>query len=751
MKKHDYILNNRKNKNLPIKYPLNQERSSGTQLRTYRLALTADNSYHAYFGNTDTATMSNLVIAVNRVNQVYESEVDIRFILIANNDQLILDPPLAIGAPNTASLARNQVIIDSIIGSANYDIGHYFTVSTGGLAYHSVTCRPGWKARGGTGRPIPVGDAFFIDFVCHEIGHQMGAHHTYNQISANCVLSQWISATAFEPGSGSTIMGYAGICGVADLQTNSDPHFHTGSFDEIFTYTQTDSGNTCPTTIATGNTPPTVDVGIDYSIPTETPFFLGGTGTDANGDPITFCWEEIDIGPSGVWNTPVGNAPVFRSFLPTIDSVRIFPKIEALVRNVNYIGEILPTYARILNFRLTVRDNRAGGGGVTYNDASKLVSLVPGGPFEVNVPNVAMNWKAESIDTVKWDPGVSTAAPISCSLVDIFLSVDSGYTYPYLLKSHTPNDGIEAVLIPDTVTDIARIKVQSIGNIFFDISDVNFSIINNPITVSANVSQITCNGFGNGAIDQTISGASPPVTHHWSNGAVTEDIIGLTPGFYSDTIRDGFSEMHVVTYYITEPLLLAATCSSNPATCSYLADGNSSTIVSGGTLPYAYLWSNGDTTAIADALLAGTYSVIVTDSNGCTVSCSTSVSAPSAIVATILGIDPIPCAGGHGCVIVSASGGIPPYSNTGFLCGLFAGHHDIIVTDAAGCSSSPVGVDLVEPSMLAHPYATCAHYLSWKYNLHQCCSNRRYSSLCTLSVPSDTLWNSCRCTFLQYC
>ncbi|MBK9400182.1 MAG: T9SS type A sorting domain-containing protein [Bacteroidetes bacterium] len=702
MNRHDYIRTNRKNKKSSEKEPhQNQERSSGTQLRTYRLAMTADTSYCNYFGNTDSAIMSNIVIAINRVNQVYESEVDIRFIIIGNNDQLFLDPPLGLGAPTTASLLRNQVITDSIIGTANYDIGHYFTISTGGLAYHGVTCSPGWKAQGGTGRPIPVGDAFFVDYVCHEMGHQMNAHHTYNQISGNCVIGQWISATAFEPGSGSTIMSYAGICSAANLQLNSDPHFHTGSFDEIITYTQTDSGNTCASVIATGNTPPALISGIDYSIPTETPFFLSGTGSDANGDAITYCWEEIDTGPNGVWNMPSGNAPAFRSFLPTADSVRIFPKIEALVRDTTYIGEILPSYARILNFRLTVRDNRAGGSGVTYNDAPKLVSLVTGGPFHVMVPNVSMNWKAESIDTVKWNPGISIVAPVSCALVDIYLSVDSGYTYPYLLKSHTPNDGIEAVLVPDTLTDKARIKVQSVGNIFFDISNKNFSIINNPIAVSAIVTPVSCFGLGNGTIDQTISGAFPPVTHHWSNGAISEDIGGLAPGFYTDTIQDGFDEKHIISYYITEPSLLMTTCTSTAATCSYLADGNCSSITSGGSGPYSYLWSNGDTTAIADALMASTYSVIVTDINGCTVSCSTTVSAPPPIVATILGIDPIPCAGGHGCVMVSASGGIPPYSNTGTLCGLFAGHHDIIVTDVSGCASLPVGVDLVEPSMLS--------------------------------------------------
>ncbi len=699
---HDYILQNRKNKKTKEEgNQQGQEAGSGTQLRTYRLAMTADTSYCNYFGNVDADILSNMVTAVNRVNQVYESEVDIRFILIANNDQLFLDPPLGLGAPSTASLLRNQVITDSIIGQGNYDIGHYFTISTGGLAYHSVTCRPGWKARGGTGRPIPLGDAFFVDYVCHEIGHQMGAHHTYNQIASNCVLSQWNPATAFEPGSGSTIMGYAGICGVADLQQNSDPHFHTGSFDEIVTYTQTDSGNTCAAVTATGNTPPTVMTGIDYSIPTQTPFFLSGTGADANGDAITFCWEEIDTGPNGVWNLPTMNAPVFRSFLPTTDSVRIFPKIEALVRDTTYIGEIHPSYARVLNFRLTVRDNHAGGSGVTYNDSPKLVSLVSGGPFSVLVPNVPMNWKAESIDTVKWDPGISVAAPVSCSLVDIYLSVDSGYTYPYLLKSHTPNDGIEAVLVPDTLTDKARIKVQSVGNIFFDISNKNFSIINNPITVTAVVTPISCFGLTDGSIDQSITGAFPPVTHHWSNGAATEDISGLATGFYTDTIRDGFNEIHVMTYYISEPALLTVSCSSNPATCAYLADGNCSASASGGTGPFTYLWSNGDTTSVADALVSGSYSVVVTDANGCSATCSATVSAPAPIVATILGLDPIPCAGGSGCVTVVASGGIPPYTNTGTHCGLFAGHHEIIVTDASGCASLPVSVDLIEPSMLS--------------------------------------------------
>ncbi|MCX7612554.1 MAG: M12 family metallo-peptidase, partial [Ignavibacterium sp.] len=455
-----------------------ETRLIGPQLRTYRLALACTGEYATFHGGTITSVRAAMVTSVNRVVGVYEKELGIRMVLVPNNDTLIfLDPNTDPYTNNsgTAMLSQNQTTIDSRIGSANYDIGHVFSTGGGGVASLACVCVNGLKARGVTGSPQPVGDPFDIDYVAHEMGHQFGANHTFNSVTGSCSGNR-VASKAYEPGSGSTIMAYAGICGSDNLQNFSDPYFHVASYDEIVVYTNNGTGNSCAQITNTGNSAPIVTVPSGgFYIPRSTPFSLTGSATDPNGDPLTYDWQQYDLGPAGTWNNPSGNAPIFRVWNPTTSPTRTFPRLQNLLNNTTPVGEVMPTYSRTLTFRMVVRDNRAGGGGVDY---AQIQFQVDGnsGPFQVTYPNTNLTLPGLSTQTITWDVANTNLAPVNCSSVNIHLSLDGGNTFPILLASNTPNDGSETVTLPANQTTQARIRVEAVGNIFFDISNVNFSI-----------------------------------------------------------------------------------------------------------------------------------------------------------------------------------------------------------------------------------------------------------------------------------
>jgi len=457
---------------------------TGEELRTYRLACAATGEYTIFHGGTVALGLAAIVTAVNRVTGVYEREVAVRMVLVANNDLIVYTNPGTDPYSNFnggTMLGQNQANLDAVIGSANYDVGHVFSTGGGGVAFLAVICQNGFKARGVTGLPNPIGDPFYIDYVAHEMGHQFGGNHSFNGNAGSCGGGRHAS-TAYEPGSGSTIQAYAGICGSQNLQSNSDDYFHNISFVEIVNHT-TGSGNSCAQITATGNTPPTVNAGAGgFTIPISTPFILTGSATDPNGDVLTYNWEEFDLGPAGHPNSPSGNAPIFRTFDATLEPWRTFPKLSNLLNNTQTIGEILPSYARSLKFRLTVRDNRAGGGGVDYDEIQFDVTDAAG-PFLVTEPNTSVTWLGNTVQTVMWDVANTSIAPVNATDVNILLSVDGGVTYPVTLSANTSNDGAEQVLIPNDPTMEARIKVEAVGNIFFDISNEDFTIEDNPIPV----------------------------------------------------------------------------------------------------------------------------------------------------------------------------------------------------------------------------------------------------------------------------
>lgn len=461
--------------------------SVGSQIRIFRFAVACTGEYaQAATGlasPTVAQTLSAIVTTVNRVNGVYEQEVAVRLILVPNEASLVFTDPATDpfnGNDDADTLIEeSQIQIDAIIGSENYDIGHTFSTGGGGLAAYGI-CDPDYKGSGITGSNSPLGDPYDIDYVAHEVGHQFWGPHTFNAVTVNCGGGNRDNDNAVEPGSGITIMGYAGICGsVNNLANNSIPIFHTRSFQSITTAV---ASTNCQVTNPVSNTAPTVNAGSDYTIPKGTPFKLTGSATDNENNALTYCWEQNDNGPAGNWNAPTGNAAIFRSFMPETASYRYFPKLASILNNTVSKGEFLPSYARTMEFRLTVRDNNAGCGGVANDDATITVAG-NSGPFKVTAPASAVTWAATSTQTITWDVANTTAAPVNCANVSILLSTDGGLTYPTTLVASTPNDGSENITIPDVNTTTARIMVAGAGNVFFNINPINFTITKSILAV----------------------------------------------------------------------------------------------------------------------------------------------------------------------------------------------------------------------------------------------------------------------------
>lgn len=557
----------------------------GEQLFTYRLAIACTGEYAVAVNGTNASFLhSAIVTTVNRVVGVYENELSIRLVLVSNNNLIEFlnkntDP---FKGNNDASILidESQTVIDNKIGSANYDIGHTFSTGGGGLAALGVVCFNSQKASGITGNPSPKGDSYDIDYVAHEMGHQFGASHTFNTSTSGCG-SEREPNSAYEVGGGTSIMAYAGLCGTDDIQPNSNPYFHATSFDEIIDYVESSSGN-CKVASTTGNTLPKITSmsNNNANIPLNTPFTLNATATDDDGDAITYSWEEWDLGSAGAWNSGANSttAPLFKSRIPKTTGSRTFPTMERIV--ANYLpttppaateglkGETLPKVARTIKFRLTVRDNRAGGGGVVsggsgcqsgFSNIFKINTVANTGPFVVKVPNGGEVWQGSSTQTITWDVAGTNAAPINTTNVKISLSTDGGLTYPNVITASTPNDGSETLNIPNIPTTTARIKIEAVDNIYFDISNNNFTITAGASSFNFNTIAPAAVSCGSASATVTLSSNSilnfnTPINLSASENpqgtTVTFDNNPLTPGNSTSVILNNINTLKPGTYNV---------------------------------------------------------------------------------------------------------------------------------------------------------------------------------------------------------
>lgn len=451
-------------------------------LKTYRIAIAATGEYTAFHGGTIATGLAAIVTALNRVSGVYKQELAISFTLVPNNNLIIYtvgatDPYSNSDGP--AMLGQNQNNINAVIGSANYDVGHVFSTGGGGVASLGVVCSTNSKARGVTGLPNPTGDPFYIDYVSHELGHQFDGNHTFNGNAGSCGGGNGNSLTAYEPGSGSTIQAYAGICSPQNLQNFSDPYFHLISLMEMRNHvtSMSESGSTCPLNAVLSNQYPVANANAQNIngkyIPKSTAFELTGSATDANGDVLSYIWEEWDLGLTGDINANSTTAPIFRSFNPGTSPTRVFPKIADILSGNTSYGEVLPAVARVLKFQFIVRDNNPAGGGY-HADMITLNVDGASGPFHVSSQNT--NTAESGTIHVTWDVANTNAAPINCASVDILLSTDGGLTFSHVLASATPNDGVHSPILPNSNIASARIKVKCTDNVFFDINTSNFPI-----------------------------------------------------------------------------------------------------------------------------------------------------------------------------------------------------------------------------------------------------------------------------------
>jgi hypothetical protein len=498
----------------------------GPTRRNYSLALACTGEYGQFHGGTVSSVLSAMNTSINRINSIVEPELAIRLTLIPDNEDLIFlngatDPYT--NSNGGAMLSQNQTTIDGIIGFNGYDIGHVFSTGGGGVAYLGSVCTS-FKAGGVTGLPAPVGDPFDVDYVAHEMGHQFGCNHTFN----NSCSGNRSSADAYEPGSGSTIMSYSGIC-APNLQNFSDDVYHVHSMIEGSDYLHSGFGNTCATQVSSGNSAPTVSVGLStFSIPKETPFELVATASDPNpSNTLSYSWEQYNLGPataSGDNNldNPSGTAPCIRAFAPVSSPVRVIPKLDKLLSNQISFGEHLPDYSRIMTFKCEVRDNNPGCGGVAVGTKTFFIDASTG-PFLVTYPNTAITRPGNSNLTVLWDVAGTDGGNVDCSEVDIYCSLDGGYTWPHLIGEAVPNNGSAEVLLPAEESTQARIKIKGHGSIFFDVSNANFTL-------------------------EAVQGCTDPTACNFMEIASIDDGSCLMPqSLYADADGDGFGNIEVST------------------------------------------------------------------------------------------------------------------------------------------------------------------------------------------------------------
>jgi hypothetical protein len=548
-------------------------------LQKFRIAISTTSEYTAYHddgisgnGNAIIDALSAINATLSRVNEVFETDMAVTFELV-NATQLIYNNASTDPYSNASTGSQGawsselQSTLTSVIGEAAYDIGHLFGATGGGGFAGCIGCVCVDNSKGSAftspSDAIPETDTFDINFVAHEIGHQMGAYHTW------AFSTEGIGVNS-EPGNGSTIMAYAGLFPPSDpdnVELNSDDYFHYHSIKQILDNLNTKS---CQSTVSISNNPPSANAGTNYNIPKGTAYVLKGSATDSDsGDNLTYCWEQIDSGVSNYLNfgPELTSASMNRSLPPTSSPNRYIPRLSSVLKNkttqtnptLGSDWETVSTVARNLNWALTVRDrspSSASGGQSSYDTMRIAVEDVT--PFTIENP---VSWAQGNNVTINWVVGQTTNATINCQNVNIKLSTDSGLTFPTIIASNTPNDGTFIYTVPAMAdSSTARILIEAADNIFYDVSNFDFSISQNPdfFMVNETLENIDCGAttatfhfdfvVANGFSDNTVFSASGnpgsssvsfTPTNLSANGNVTmviNNLNGVAEGNYIITI-----------------------------------------------------------------------------------------------------------------------------------------------------------------------------------------------------------------------
>ena len=465
-------------------------------LRTYRLAVSTTGEYAEYHGGSVTDALTAINATVTRVNEVFERDLAIALELVPETDQVIYTDP------NTDPYGGNfssevQTVLTNQIGPAGYDIGHLFHQGpeNGNAGFIGSVCIDDRKGSAFAATPDPQGDRFDLDFVAHEMGHQFGANHTWSFQSEG-------TGVQAEPGSGSTIMGYAGITQENDVQLTGDDYFHYFSVLQISQYVTT---TFCAQTTVLTNTPPEISTLPDFRIPVGTAFLLEGSASDPDvGDVLTYTWEQIDDGVVNQANFGPENAAGanFRSLRPGVDSVRYFPRLDRVITGdltqtdpvSGSAWETVATVDRELNFALTVRDNAPGGGQVN-STLLKVRVEEEAGPFRLISQGSPQTYAMGSVQTLNWDVAGTDGAPINTQLVDVYLSADGGLSFPLRIAQGLPNTGSAKVQIPRVFTPFARFMVRASENVYFAINSTDFELTQEPFLLYFDaIREATCQG-----------------------------------------------------------------------------------------------------------------------------------------------------------------------------------------------------------------------------------------------------------------
>ena len=597
------------------------------KLRTYRLAQSCTAEYGNIFAGTSNQKaniQAQMAITMNRVNGVYQRDLSIIMQFIAKNDTLIF-----YGAANSDPWAnewntKTAQTIDARIGVANYDIGHNFNTTGGGNAgclscvCLSTSQTSTHKGRGYTGRSNPTGDAFDIDYVAHEMGHQFGGYHVMNTCSRS-----GNGTTEVEPASGSSIMGYAGICS-SNVQMNSHDDFNYVNIRDISNNIKT-GNSTCAAITTLTNTPPTADAGLDYTIPKSTAYILEGTASDVNGNAsLTYNWSQNDPAQSPGNAAPLSTysvGPMYRAIPPSTSPNRYMPALATVLNNtLSSTWEVTPSVGRVLNFSFIVRDNHVGGG-QTASDLMKVTVSATAGPFSVTSQNTATTWTAASTQTITWNVASTNTGAVNTPSVNIFLSTDGGYTYPITIASNIPNNGNAVITVPSVTTTTGRFMIRGAGNIFYDLNNAALTIVAAPPVSNFSVaSSALCSGTNIQLNDQSLNA---PTSWTWTAASST----GVTFS-NANTQNPTVSFNNAGTYTIT--LLAKNSAGSNSSSQVVTVNStpsisvNSSTICSGTSANInangatTYSWSNGaNSNSITVSPITTTNYSVTGISNGC--------------------------------------------------------------------------------------------------------------------------------------